>query len=56
MSRLTSYVLLPEIQKIGEQSLGDGRLLELPRSMAKEEEDWQWTSTPPLFAGVATTA
>ena len=51
-SRLTPYVL----QQVGEQSLGDGGLLEPPRSMAEEEENRQSISTPPLFAGVATAA
>ena len=54
VSRLTLMLYLPT--EVGEQSLGDGGLLELPRSMAEEEEDRQSTSTPPLFACVATTA
>ena len=55
MSRLTVYVVLA-LQQVGEQSLGDGGLLEPPCSMAEEEENQQSTSTPPLFAGVATAA
>ena len=52
----TDFLCSTYLQKVGEQSLGDGGLLELPRSMAEEEDDRQSTSTPPLFAGVATTA
>ena len=55
MSQLTVYVVLA-LQQVGEQSVGDGGLLEPPHSMAEEEEDQQSTSTPSLFAGVATAA
>ena len=55
MSRLTAYVVLA-LQQVGEQSVGDGGLLEPPHSMAEEEEDRQSTSTPSLFAGVAIVA
>ena len=55
MSRLTVYVVLA-LQQVGEQSVGDGGMLEPLDSMAEEEEDRQSISTPPLFAGVATAA